>query len=155
LADSVQSAEGKLFALGVGWNRLAAGGFPARHDRVGIGVLVTLEDGDAGEHNLELTLLGPNGLPLTLFIDATGTQQFSINATFQTQPSADDFGEVIVPLALNINGITFPADGAYVFSIRLDGNERDRLPFRVDLARENGEVGGTTTTHEAAEPGYL
>jgi hypothetical protein len=42
LADSVQSVDGKLYVLGAGWNRLAAGGFPARHDRVGIGVLLTI-----------------------------------------------------------------------------------------------------------------
>ena len=133
LADSVQSAEGKLFALGGGWNRLTAGGFPARHDRVGIGILVTVEAGEEGEHNLELTLLDQNGLPITLFVDAAGTQQFAINATFETQVSPDAF-DVVVPLALNINGLAFPAPGTYAFSIRIGGDEREHLPFRVDLA---------------------
>ena len=154
LSDSVQSAEGKLYVLGAGWNRLTAGGFPARHDRVGIGILVTLEAGDEGEHNLELALLDQNGLPLTLFVDATGTQQFAINATFETQASSDGFADVVVPLALNINGLAFPAPGTYVFSIRIGGDEREHLPFRVDLA--TGEQPATTSVvSDGGGAGYL
>lgn len=154
LADSVQSAEGKLYVLGAGWNRLTAGGFPARHDRVGIGILVTLEAGDEGEHNLELALLDQNGLPITLFVDATGTQQFTINATFETQGSPDGFADVVVPLALNINGLAFPAPGTYAFSIRVGGDEREHLPFRVDLA--SGEQPPTTSVvTDGGEAGYL
>jgi len=155
LADSVQSAEGKLFALGAGWNRLTAGGFPARHDRVGIGILVTVESGDEGEHNLELTLLDQNGLPVTLFVDAAGTQQFSINATFETQPSPDGFADVVVPLALNINGIAFPAPGTYAFSIRIGGDEREHLPFRVDLTSGDQAPATSVVADGGGGAGYL
>ena len=154
LADSVQSAEGKLYALGAGWNRLTAGGFPARHDRVGIGILVTVEGGDEGEHNLELTLLDQNGLPVTLFVDGTGTQQFAINATFETQASSDGFAEIVVPLALNINGLAFPAPGTYAFSIRIGGDEREHLPFRVDLTSGEASLPSTSIAGEGGA-GYL
>ena len=155
LADSVQSSEGKLFALGAGWNRLTAGGFPARHDRVGIGILVTVEAGDEGEHDLELTLLDQNGLPITLFVDATGTQQFAINATFETQASTDGFADVVVPLALNINGLAFPAPGTYAFSIRIGGDEREHLPFRVDLASGDQAPASTSFATDGGGAGYL
>jgi hypothetical protein len=155
LADSVQSADGKLYALGAGWNRLTAGGFPARHDRVGIGILVTVEAGDEGEHNLELMLLDQNGLPITLFVDAAGTQQFALNATFETQTSPDGFADVVVPLALNINGLAFPAAGTYAFSIRIGGDEREHLPFRVDLASGNQTPGSTSIGADGPDAGYL
>ncbi len=45
LADSVASVQGKLYALGAGWNRIAVALFPARHDRVGIGLLVRIPAG--------------------------------------------------------------------------------------------------------------
>lgn len=159
LADSVQSVEGKLYVLGAGWNRLAAAGFPARHDRVGIGVLLTLEDGDAGEHNLELSLLDPRDQPMALYVDPAGTEQYALHATFETQAPADGFADVAVPMALNLDGVAFPSLGTYAFSIRIDGAERERLPFRVD--QMGGAIGpgvapsGTTTGRPAAEPGYL
>ena len=67
LADTVQGAEGKLSALGAGWNHLSAPGFPARHDRIGLGLILTFEASEAGQHNVELQLLGPRDLPTVLF----------------------------------------------------------------------------------------
>jgi hypothetical protein len=158
LADSVQSVEGKLYVLGAGWNRLAAGGFPARHDRVGIGVLLTIEDGKSAEHNVELSLLDEREQPVALFTDPAGTEQFAINASFQTDAPADGFGDVCVPFALNIDGIVFPAPGTYAVTIRVDGQDQERLPFRVDLAGgasgADGNPGGTTTGR-AGDAGYL
>ncbi len=159
LSDSVQSVEGKLYALGAGWNRLAAGGFPARHDRVGIGLLLTLEGGEAGEHNLELSLLDPREQPMALFVDSSGAEQFALHATFQTQSPADGFADVAVPMALNLDGIAFPQAGTYAFSVRVNGKEMERLPFRVDQAsggpETDGASGATTTARGATEPGYL
>jgi hypothetical protein len=156
LADSVESVEGKLYALGLGWNRLAAGGFPARHSRVGIGVLITLDAAESGEHNVELSLDGPDSHPVTLFTDPSGTEQVTINATFNTQ-SMTGPGEAVVPLALNIDGVSLPTAGAYAFSIRLDGNEVERLPFRVDQAGQAPPAGtpATTTARSRTEAGYL
>lgn len=159
LSDSVQSVEGKLYVLGAGWNRLAASGFPARHDRVGIGVLLTLEEGEAGEHNLELSLLDPREQPMPLFVDPSGTEQFALHASFQTQAPADGFADVVVPLALNLDGISLPEAGTYTFSLRLDGAETERLPFRVDQAGDpaapDGAPGGTSTGRGPTEAGYL
>jgi Family of unknown function (DUF6941) len=159
LADSVQSVEGKLYVLGAGWNRLAANGFPARHDRVGIGVLLTLEEGEIGEHNLELSLLDPREQPMPLFVDPSGAEQFALHASFQTQAPTDGFSDVVVPLALNLDGISLPEAGTYAFSLRVDGSEAERLPFRVDQASDaaapNGVPGGTSTGRGPTEPGYL
>ncbi len=158
LADSVQAVDGKLYVLGAGWNRLAAGGFPARHDRVGIGVIVTLERGDAGDHNLELTLLDAHGRPSALFVDPTGAPQFAVHASFQTQAPPSELVGLAVPLALNLDGLSFPEPGTYAFAITVDGAEVDRLPFRVDLVTDAGpDAGGppATTTGHAADAGYL
>ena len=155
LADSVQSVDGKLYVLGAGWNRLTAGAFPARHDRVGIGILMTVETGEAGEHNLELSLLSDRDLPVPLFADPTGAEQFALNASFQTQAPADGLGDVQVPLALNLNGLAFPTPGTYAFSISVDGAEAERLPFRVSLV-DTGAAGDTKPgPGTSTAPGYL
>jgi hypothetical protein len=157
LSDSVQSADGKLYVQGGGWNRLAAGGFPARHDRVGIGIVLTIDAGATTEHNLEISLLDDKDQPVTLFTDAGGAEQFAINASFQTEAVEGDFKEVSVPFALNVDGIVFPEPGTYAVSIRVDGADSERLPFRVDLiAGATGEAGPPgTSTGRAGEAGYL
>jgi hypothetical protein len=156
LADSVQSVDGKLYVLGAGWNRLAAAGFPARHDRVGIGVLLTIDDGRASEHNVELSLLDEKEQPVALFTDASGVEQFAINATFQTGPPGDGFADVSVPFALNIDGIVFPAPGTYAVAIRVDGEPHELLAFRVDLAGETADAeSGTSSGRGAGAAGYL
>jgi hypothetical protein len=156
LADSVQSVDGKLYVLGAGWNRLAAGGFPARHDRVGIGVLLTVDDGRAGEHNVEMSLLDGSEHPVALFTDPSGTEQFAINATFQMGTPGDGFNDVSVPFALNIDGIVFPTAGTYSVIIRVDGEDHERLSFRVDLAGEASDAeSGTSSGHGGGTAGYL
>jgi Family of unknown function (DUF6941) len=159
LSDAVQTVDGKLYILGAGWNRLAAGGFPARHDRLGLAVHLTVEPGDEGEHNVEVTLLGPNEQPLPLFTDPNGAEQFSIHASFQTQMPDDGFGEVAVPLALNLDGLAFPGPGTYAVSIRVDGTEAERLPFRVDQAGDGEDPASTgrpgTSGTRGGEAGYL
>src|SRR5690349_7734686 len=42
LADSVVSAEGKLYAQGAGWNVIYTNETPFRHNRVGVGILITV-----------------------------------------------------------------------------------------------------------------
>ena len=67
LADSVASVQGKLYALGAGWNRIAVALFPARHDRVGIGLLSGCRRARPSEpRRFELRLIGPADEELTL-----------------------------------------------------------------------------------------
>src|SRR2546426_10968997 len=55
LADAVQASGGKLHALGIGWQVIQTTAFPARHDRVGIGLIVRTVAAEAGQHTLTLT----------------------------------------------------------------------------------------------------
>src|SRR5438445_12389438 len=64
LADAVQASGGKLHALGIGWQVIQTTAFPARHDRVGIGLIVRTVSAEAGQHTLTLTLLDPEGAAL-------------------------------------------------------------------------------------------
>src|SRR2546427_13202165 len=61
LADAVQASGGKLHALGIGWQVIQTTAFPARHDRVGIGLIVRTVAAEAGQHTLTLTLPDPEG----------------------------------------------------------------------------------------------
>src|SRR2546423_15175073 len=61
LADAVQASGGKLHALGIVWQVIQTTAFPARHDRVGIGLIVRAVAAEAGEHTCRFRLLEPEG----------------------------------------------------------------------------------------------
>lgn len=127
LADAVQATGGKLSALGIGWQVLSTPGFPARHDRIGIGVLVRLTDeAEQGSHRLSVRLLGPDGEPRPLGRAPDGGEVRELAAPFEVRGSPGS-----ATFALNFDGLIFGEPGNYTFVIDVDGREGKRLPFRV------------------------
>ena len=146
LADSVVGVQGKLYVLGAGWNRITAALFPARHDRVGIGLLVRLPAGaERRGRRFELRVIGPGDEPLVLGSGPEGPVS-SITGEF----TAGGPDEQVVPLALNLNGLALPRPGDYRIEVSVEGRLGKRLPFRVQaLADQQAREPGTGTA------GYL
>jgi hypothetical protein len=138
LADSVQAAGGKLSALGIGWRVLSVGSLPARHDRIGLGVMVRLEPDDAPSHRLELRLLDPTGQERALGRTPDGSDIATIQAPFDVPGP----GERTATFAMNLDGIVFEHEGSYSFAIGVDGLEGARLGFDVQT-----RPGPTTTEY--------
>jgi len=126
LADSVQASGGKLHALGIGWRAIVVQGLPARHDRVGIGVMIRTSPAEAGAHRLVLSLLDPGG-----GAHPFGPDRTSLEATFQAPA-----GEGTTTLALNLDGLVFDTQGSYAFVLGVDDHETTRLAFRVQTQPE-------------------
>jgi hypothetical protein len=130
IADAVQASGGKLHALGVGWRVLQTSAFPARHDRIGLGVIVRTPAAEAGNHRLTLGLTGPVG-PIAFGRDNDGSPRATVEATFATPP-----GDGTATLALNLDGLVFDHEGDHAFVLAIDGQERARLAFRVQTKPE-------------------
>jgi hypothetical protein len=129
LADAVQAVGGKLSALGVGWNTLSAPRFPARHDRVALGVIVRIppEETRTG-HRLQVTLRDPNDALRPLGRGSDGNPLTALNAPFSVRPTEM---EATATFALNFDGLVFEGPGTHTFVLSVDGTEHERLPFRV------------------------
>ena len=125
LADSVQAADGKLHALGIGWKVIQANAFPARHDRIGLGLIVRTAPAEAGPHTLSISLVGPDGTP----------RRFGDGTAFEAQ-FATPQGEGTATLALNLDGLIFETEGDYTFVLGIDGGEVRRESFRVQTRPE-------------------
>ena len=130
LADAVQASGGKLHALGVGWRVLQTSAFPARHDRIGLGVVVRTPPEEAGNHRLTIGLSGTAG-PIAFGRGPDGTPRATVDAGFATPP-----GDGSATLALNLDGLVFEREGDHAFVLAIDGQERARLPFRVQTKPE-------------------
>src|SRR5438128_8373688 len=85
LADAVQASGGKLHALGIGWQVIQTTAFPARHDRIGIGLIVRTVAAEAGQHTLTLTLLDPEG-EHTFVLAIDGSERTRLRFRVQTAP---------------------------------------------------------------------
>ena len=147
LADSVVGVQGKLYVLGAGWNRITAALFPARHDRVAIGLLVRLPAGaDHRGRRFELRVVGPDEEALALGSGPDGPVS-SISGEF----TAGGTEEQVVPLALNLNGLGLPKPGDYRIEVSIEGRLRKSLPFRVQALADRP----TTPEPGTGTAGYL
>jgi hypothetical protein len=148
LADSVVVAEGKIHALGAGWNVINARGIPTRHDRIGIGFIIRVPYTETNqEHTFELRLEDADGHRLTFGDNPQGegrVEGFGGRFNVGRPPNLKPGDEQVVPFALNINGLTFENDGNYRFVIAIDGEDTKELPFRVTLIQQPKPIIKTT-----------
>jgi hypothetical protein len=147
LADSVVAVQGKLYALGAGWNRIVVPTFPARHDRIGIGLLFRVPAGTRNERRrFDLRVEGPDGQEIRL-----GTGPGSTGGRLGGEFTAGATDEQIVPIALNLNGMPLTAAGGYRFVVSIGGDDVKVLPFTV------AHISSTPSTEPPATgtAGYL
>jgi uncharacterized protein DUF6941 len=144
LADSVVAAEGKLYALGVGWNTITVPVIPFAHPRIGIGVLVRVPyTATNQQHSLVISLEDGDGGVVALGDRPDGTgkvEQFSIDFNVGRPPTLAPGDEQVVPFALQIDHLPFEQLGPYRFVFAIDGEPVRRLMFRVNQAQQQNVV---------------
>jgi hypothetical protein len=145
LADSVVVADNKLYVQGAGWDTIFASSFPARHPRLGIGVLLrvpwTLTNQmhvfavrivDADENRLVLGN-APAGTPGSAEGQVTEIQgQFSLGRP----PLLNAGDSQVVPIAMNLDGIEFATPNTYSVVVSIDGEDVRRIPVRVRAVQQ-------------------
>jgi hypothetical protein len=135
LADSVVSAEGKLYVQGAGWNVITAPGFPTRHPRIGIGVIVSVAYNETNtEHHLAVRLEDEDGQELP-FSGQGGeeTARARVGADFNVGRPANlpPGEEQIIAMAINLDGLVFQHPGRYQLVVAVDGDDLKKLGFRL------------------------
>ncbi len=140
LADSVAIESQKIYAQGAGWNVIRSAAFPARHDRLGIGIIISVPyTATNQQHTMELSLEDEDGDVLVLG-DAPPAQgddqpqkirKLGANFNVGRPPDLTPGAEQNVPLALNINNLLLEQPGRYRIAIQIDGSEEAVLPFTV------------------------
>ncbi len=141
LADSVARAEGKLYVQGAGWNQIRASLFPAVHDRIGIGLIFTVQPAaQTGAHQFELRLENGSGTEVPLGTAPSGERMFRLGGEFSTTPLAPGTPkEQLVAVAINLNGMAFDRPAQYRFVVSVDGADAKALQFEVQsLASAEG-----------------
>jgi hypothetical protein len=145
LADSVVAAEGKLFVQGGAWSTLAVQSLPARHPRIGIGIIIRVPYTETNSpHRQEIRLEDSDGRELSLTegssreggSPARPATDFNIGRPAFLLPGEDQ----LIPIAMNLDGFVFERAGMYRFVISIDGKDVKSLPLRVHEASEGGSL---------------
>lgn len=130
---------GKLHALGIGWDRLTAKSFPARHGRLSLGVVVTVPYLETvSSHDLLIRFEDADGhaLPIGGTPPQPGepdTRPTTIKAQLPRtrREDAADGDERTITLAINLDGLVFHGPGRYRFVLEIEGAPQKRVAFRV------------------------
>lgn len=146
IADSAATSDGKIYALGVGWNAIYTSAFPAVHPHLAIvltihvpwtqtnqphTVRVHLETEDGG-----MVVLGRSQpTPDADLVDVTVIGgEFSVGRP-PAMPAGD---EQVVPVSLDVNGLTLDRPGMYTWVVSIDDRPLRRLPMRVTPVSPTG-----------------
>jgi hypothetical protein len=139
LADSVVSAEGKLYVQGGGWNVVYAPVLPFRFARIGVGMIIRIPYTATNQaHQFEIFLRDADGNELPLGEAPPGVETEDgkirrIGGEFNVgrPPTLEAGDEQLVALALNLDSLQFDSANRYEVVIMLDGTEVKNLGFRL------------------------
>ena len=122
LADAAQVADGKLYLLGGGWDRIAVQSLPAMQMAgIAVGVLVPWSETNTPQ-TLTLTIEDEDG--------AAVLPQVAVRVEVGRPPGLPAGAEQRVMVAFNAQ-LALPRLGGYVITAALDGGTERRLRFGV------------------------
>ncbi len=130
LADAAHAVGGKLYVLGGGWDVLRVGVLPAVHHTMAIGMRISVPWTET-DREIEMHVMLQDEDGHALFERGPVVHRFRV----RRPPHMPEGAAIGVVRALTLNNIRFPSEGGYSFSITIDGDEADRIPFRVVAAR--------------------
>lgn len=140
LADSADMVQGKIYALGIGWNNVYVAVFPAVHPRVSVAMTIHVPYTATNQmHSISLHLESADGERLPLGEtppdqpESAPGQLFDLGGQFNVgrPPLLPAGDEQIVALTITINQLRLEKPDMLTWVISIDGTPEKRLPMRV------------------------
>jgi hypothetical protein len=141
LADTAEAVQGKVYALGIGWDTVYVGSLPAVHPRASVGMTIRVPYTATNQmHTVLLHLEDEDGERVPLGtepseLDVEPKQVFEIGGQFNVgRPALLPPGDnQVVCLAMTVNGLELEKPAMFHWVISVDGTQVKRLPMRVQL----------------------
>lgn len=131
--------DGKIYVNGGGISLLRFPAFPATLPTIGIAAILELPFHDTmRDHLIRVGMVGPNDQDLPVRVEAQ----------FRAAPSLEaQFGESgLVPFAVTVSNIEFPAPGRYTLVLWFDNVEKKRYGLRAIQTPIVASAGGSPST---------
>jgi hypothetical protein len=142
LADSAETVQGKIYALGIGWNNIFVKTFPAVHPRVSVGITIHVPYTATNQmHKISLHLEDADGERLPLGEtppeqpDGETGQVLELRGQFNVgRPPLLPPGDVqVVCLTMTINNLRLDKPDMLSWVISIDDTPMKLLPMRIQL----------------------
>jgi hypothetical protein len=149
LADAAEAINGKIYALGIGWNIVQTMQFPTVHPRMSIGITIHVPYTATNQnHKLIVRLEDEDGHPIPLGDQPSATPDdppqpvTELGGEFNVgrPPLLPPGDEQVVSLTMTINGLKFERPGLFTWTFAIDGTEMRRLPMRIIQIAQAGPV---------------
>jgi uncharacterized protein DUF6941 len=128
IADSAQVADGKLYVLGGGWERLTVQQVPVtRTVEIATRIIVAWTETNR-PLTFELQLVTEDGEAL---LNPAATPSVTVGRPVHLREGSDQ----AVPLVLKVNGVALKQAGRYVFTLSYDGEVVARTAFEVVVGK--------------------
>jgi hypothetical protein len=140
LADSAEAVNGKIYALGMGWNAIFQGTFPFTHPRMALAMTIHVPYTATNQtHRVQVHLEDEDGLrlslgarpPLPAEAGPVPVDEFDFNFNVGRPPLLPPGDEQVVAVAVTADQLAFPHPGMYTWVIEVDGAELTRLSLRI------------------------
>lgn len=138
IADSAELIQGKIYALGIGWNSIFTEQFPCTHARMALGILIAVPyTATNHNHKLTVTLQTEDGQKVALQNQVQPNGEINVtsevDANFNMgRPPLLPAGDLqILPIALTFDQLRFEQQGVYTWVIEINGTQMARMPIRV------------------------
>lgn len=124
LADAaVATPDGKISAIGLGFENIGVPEFPATLRDMAFAVRLFIHPAECNrEHTLGIQLWNPDGAIMDVQVEATFTAGKN-----PTNPT----GNASLPLVLNLRDTVFPVPGSYAFHVIVDGTHLKEVPLHI------------------------
>lgn len=128
IADSAQVADGKLFILGGGWERLTVQNLPVNRN-IDIATRIVVSWTETNRPlSFELQLVTEDGEAL---LSPPATPSVTVGRPVHLRDGSDQ----AVPLVLKVNGVSLKQAGRYAFILTFEGEEVARTAFEVIVGK--------------------
>ncbi len=124
LADAaVATPDGKISAIGLGFEDIGVPDFPATLQNMAFAVRLFIHPAECDrEHTLSIQLWNPDGAIMDVHVEATFTSAKKV-----TNPT----GNASLLLVLNLRDTVFPVPGSYAFHVIVDGTHLKEVPLHL------------------------
>lgn len=123
LCDAASEAAGKIYALGIGVDRLHVRELPARHGRLTLVARLAFPATEQGVHPFELRLVDADGQDVSTPVAG----ELSVNVS-------DEATAARVNILIDVLNAEFRAPGPHELTLSIDGRNLVVLPLDVALA---------------------
>lgn len=127
LADSVELVQGKIYALGIGWDTIYAAQLPVTQPRIGLGILVDVPYTETNkDHEIRIKLVDEDG---------NVVNNLDLRSEFKLgRPALLRAGDSqLLPIAFNFDGLSFSNQGTFMWEISINGSVNSICSMRVGV----------------------